>query len=101
MVKYKIMKKIKKEITKEDIQSKLKLLDVLMYEQMLEFGNILEDATEHDLIYLSMIIDKEVDRYTQRGYKALKNDLEKNKPFSDYRKGTPRNITTYTDGNGY
>jgi len=101
MVKYKIMKKIKKEITKEDIESRIKLLDVLMYEQMLEFNNILEDATEHDLIYLSMIIDKEVDRYTQRGYKALKNNLEKNKPFSDYRRGAPKNINNYNDGNGY
>ena len=101
MVKYKIMKKIKKEITKEDIESRIKLLDVLMYEQMLEFNNILEDATEHDLIYLGMIIDKEVDRYTQRGYKALKNNLEKNKPFSDHRRGTPKNINNYNDGNGY
>lgn len=81
----KAIQKVKNmEKLEKSIEAKLKLLDVLMYEKMLRFSNIMVEASEHDLIYLERIIDKEIERYSQIGVKAVITDLNTN-----------------TDGNGY
>lgn len=45
------------------VEGKLKLLDMLMYERMLQYNGILKDSVEHDLMYLEDILDREIDSY--------------------------------------
>ena len=76
------------EVIKKEVLNKIVLLDILMSEKLQKYDQIIRDGSEHDLIYLGRILDKEIGEYTKYRFKSLKSDLNGLK-------------NDYTDGNGY